>query len=45
LQDNSVPIMTGALKIRAAHRLSYWDAAIATVARALGFKELYFDEF
>ena len=28
VQEISVPIMTGALEIRAAHRLSYWDAAI-----------------
>jgi len=36
-----VPIMTGALEIRAAHRLSYWDAAIVAAARALGCRELY----
>jgi predicted nucleic acid-binding protein len=28
VQEISVPIMTGASEIRAAHRLSYWDAAI-----------------
>jgi predicted nucleic acid-binding protein len=32
--------MTGALEIRAAHRLSYWDAAIVAAARALGSVEL-----
>jgi hypothetical protein len=36
VQEISVPIMTGALEIRAAHRLSYWDDAIVTVSRALG---------
>jgi predicted nucleic acid-binding protein len=28
VQEISVPIITGSLEIRAAHRLSYWDAAI-----------------
>src|ERR1700730_9276782 len=33
VQEISVPIMTGALEIRAAHRLSYWEAAIVAAAR------------
>ncbi len=44
VQKISVPIMTGALEIRAAHRLSYWDAAIVAAARALGCQELYFED-
>jgi predicted nucleic acid-binding protein len=41
VQEISVPIMTGALEIRAAHRLSYWDAATVAAARALACQELY----
>jgi predicted nucleic acid-binding protein len=44
VQEISVPIMTGALEIRAAHRLSYWDAAIVAAARALGCHELYSED-
>jgi predicted nucleic acid-binding protein len=44
VQEISVPIMTGALEIRAAHRLSYWDAAIVAAARALGCQELYSED-
>ena len=44
VQEISVPIMTGALEIRAAHRLSYWDAAIVAAARALGCEQLYSED-
>jgi predicted nucleic acid-binding protein len=44
VQEISVPIMTGALEIKAAHRLSYWDAAIVAAARALGCRELYSED-
>jgi predicted nucleic acid-binding protein len=44
VQEISVPIMTGALEIKAAHRLSYWDAAIVAAARALGCEELYSED-
>jgi predicted nucleic acid-binding protein len=44
VQEISVPIMTGALEIRAAHKLSYWDAAIVAAARALGCQELYSED-
>ncbi len=44
VQEISVPIMTGALEITAAHRLSYWDAAIVAAARALGCRELYSED-
>jgi predicted nucleic acid-binding protein len=39
-----MPITTGELEIKAAHRLSYWDAAIAAAARALGCQELYSED-
>jgi predicted nucleic acid-binding protein len=32
--------MSGALEIKAAARLSYWDAAIIAAARALGCSEV-----
>jgi predicted nucleic acid-binding protein len=44
VQDISVPIMTGALQIKAAHGLSYWDSAIVAAARALGCRELYSED-
>jgi predicted nucleic acid-binding protein len=40
VQDITLPIMLGALEIKAHHRLSYWDAAIVAAARALGCTEL-----
>lgn len=39
-QELSLAVMLGALDIKAAHRLSYWDAAIVAAARALGCREL-----
>ncbi len=44
VQETSVAIMTGALEIKAQHRLSYWDAAIVATARALGCRELYSED-
>jgi predicted nucleic acid-binding protein len=44
VQEISVPIMTGALEIKAASKLSYWDAAIVAAARALGCHELYSED-
>lgn len=40
LQETTLPVMLGALEIKAAHGLSYWDAAIVAAARALGCREL-----
>jgi predicted nucleic acid-binding protein len=40
VQDMTVSILDDALQIKAAHRLSYWDAAIVAAARALGCGEL-----
>jgi len=44
VQDITVPVMTEALRIRAAHGLSYWDAAIVAAACALGCRELYSED-
>jgi len=40
IQDLTVSILDSALEIKAANRLSYWDAAIIAAARALGCAEL-----
>jgi predicted nucleic acid-binding protein len=40
IQDLTVSILDSALEIKAATRLSYWDAAIIAAARALGCAEL-----
>ena len=40
IQETTLPVMLGALDIKAAHGLSYWDAAILAAARALGCREL-----
>jgi predicted nucleic acid-binding protein len=40
VQDITLPVMSGALDIKAAAGLSYWDAAIVAAARALGCREL-----
>jgi len=40
VQDVNVAVMSGALEIKAAFGLSYWDAAIIAAARALGCREV-----
>ena len=40
IQETALPVALEALDIKAAHRLSYWDAAILAAARALGCREL-----
>ena len=40
LQEITLPVMIGALEIKAIYRLAYWDAAIIAAARALGCREL-----
>lgn len=40
VQEITLPVMIGALEIKAIYRLSYWDAAIVAAARALGCREL-----
>lgn len=44
VQDITLPILTGALQIRAAHGFSYWDCAIIAAARALGCGRLYSED-
>jgi predicted nucleic acid-binding protein len=44
VQDISVPVMIGALEIKTAHGLAYWDSAIVAAARALGCCELYSED-
>ena len=44
IQDMTVSLFDEALDIKAAHRLSYWDAAIVAAARALGCLELYSED-
>jgi predicted nucleic acid-binding protein len=44
VQEITLPIMARALDIKAAHRLSYWDAAIVAAANALGCRELYSED-
>lgn len=41
VQPVTMSIMAGALEIKGAHDLSYWDSAIVAAARALGCDELY----
>lgn len=40
VQEITVPVMIGALEIKTAYGISYWDAAIIAAARALGCREL-----
>ena len=40
VQEITLPVMIGALEIKAICRLSYRDAAIIAAARALGCREL-----
>jgi predicted nucleic acid-binding protein len=40
IQETTLPVMLGALDIKARYGLSYWDAAIVAAARALDCREL-----
>ncbi|MGH9474668.1 MAG: PIN domain-containing protein [Terriglobales bacterium] len=40
VQDINLAVLDLALRIRAEHRLSYWDCAIVAAARMLGCREL-----
>jgi predicted nucleic acid-binding protein len=44
VQEISLAILAGALEIKSAHGLSYWDSAILAAARALGCRELYSED-
>lgn len=40
VQEITLPVMMGALQIKAMYELSYWDAAIIAAAKALGCSEV-----
>ena len=40
VQEMTLPVLLGALDIKATHTLSYWDAAIVAAACALACREL-----
>jgi predicted nucleic acid-binding protein len=44
VQEISLPILTGALEIKAKEGFSYRDSAIIAAARALGCRELYSED-
>ena len=44
VQEITLPILTGALEIKAAHGFSYWDSAIIAAARALGCRQLFTED-
>jgi predicted nucleic acid-binding protein len=44
VQDITLSILDGALAIKAAHGISYWDSAIIAAARALGCRELFSED-
>ena len=44
VQEITLPIFDGALRIKAAHRLSFWDSAIISAAGALGCRRLYSED-
>jgi predicted nucleic acid-binding protein len=44
VQEMTLPVLRGALEIKAAHGFSYWDSAVTAAARALGCSELYTED-
>lgn len=44
VQEITLPVLFGALAIKAAHGLSYWDSAIVSAARASGCEELFSED-
>ena len=44
IQEITLPILSGALEIKAAHGFSYWDSALIAAARALGCRILYSED-
>lgn len=44
VQEITLPILSSALEIKAAHGFSYWDCAIIAAARALGCRTLYSED-
>lgn len=44
VQEIPLPVLMGALEIKAGYGLAYWDAAIVAAARALGCRELFSED-
>jgi predicted nucleic acid-binding protein len=44
VQENTVPILQGALEIKQAYGFSYWDSAIISAAREAGCRELFSED-
>jgi predicted nucleic acid-binding protein len=44
IQEMTLPVFDSALRIKAAHRLSFWDSAIIAAAGALGCARLYSED-
>jgi len=44
IQDMTMPILQSALRIRDAHRISFWDSAVIAAALALGCDRLYTED-
>ena len=44
VQENTVPILQGALEIKRAYGFSYWDSAIISAAREAGCSELFSED-
>jgi predicted nucleic acid-binding protein len=44
IQDMNLPILKAALRIRHAHRFSFWDSAIVAAALALGCERIYTED-
>lgn len=44
VQEITLPLVRGALEIKAAYGFSYWDSAIVAAARALGCRVLYTED-
>jgi predicted nucleic acid-binding protein len=44
IQEMTFPILQTALRIRKAHRLSFWDSAIVAAALSLGCDRLYTED-
>jgi len=44
VQDMTLPLLDSALRIKAAHQLSFWDCAIVAAAHTLGCRRLYSED-
>ncbi len=44
IQDMTMPILQSALRIRDAHRISFWDSAVVAAASALGCDRIYTED-